>query len=1138
MKFKKMKKFLLLTCLLNISLGIFAQQNITRVEGSPYPASSVPDKLFLTSESFSYSQKIALQSLQGMLARTKPEILRDSHGHAKMLEDIITIDRTYYNNFNGLLGRYADRFNGYILCESRTASVNVAFSLCPILNAIAIPADIEQAAKNAGYTMVMDVRGKDENWALENYGNHFSKDIVSYQNPSDDRALFLGDYSIFAGALQFWDSNAAGSLATSVYERMNPSAVYFGWGAGEYNTVEQISRRSAMIHPSDWSPNLSTLSNIPVKLPRQKKQPTAYKVVPNVHTVCFVISDGDNIQWLSGSSDNTNNWANPNNARLNQAWTTSPAFAELAPVIYKKYIDNLPIDEFANNRLIAGPSGVGYYFPSIYPELAGQHNYLNKVMKKADLSIVNIIDVDGQHNPNDYLAQSNVDALFYYSYGAQYQGIKGEIKWYKDKPSIGGKYAFWGNSSDNSPETKLRVTQNMAKLLNSLPANTNAVSGYTLVPVHIWTMNPTDVLNCINMLNPNIRVVTPDEFVWLIRKNLRGLDLGSGNGLQAEYAFLSNPEHIVLSINEASIDFDSEYLTEATEAVGENDFIARWHGKIQPIYTEQYTFHTTALGGAKLKINGRTLCDSLENTNLLSADTITLQAGVQYEIELIYKKTGENGLCMLEWESNSQHRQLIPHYQLFSRPKSSTDIVTLYDDINFSGYSSGLKLGNFDSTALVNTGLQSIKITNGLKVILYSENNYEGDSLVLTANASDLGDWKNRATSLKVISNGVDLEDGLYTIKIAVSNYNIGIEGSYMGTEIGAKAQLVRSTGNITQQFKFTKQTDNSYTITALSGGGNWEIANFSKENDALIQHWRASDAYNQRFLVLNTELEGVYKILSCFSRKIIEAAANSTAAAIRQKDDNNQISARWNIIPVEPLINGAGNGLTGDYYNGMNFNSLVHTRVDSIINFNWGTGSPARGVNVNNFSVRWQGQIEPRFTENYTFFINSDNGRRLWIDDKMIIDEWLDDYDIEYAGSVSLTAGTKHDIKLEYFEKDGGAYCHLEWISPRQPREFIPASQLYPLGYSGIHPLTYSRQLRLFPNPAKGNTVRFELVNEHSFQENLVQIRDMTGKLINTKHHNQLDKTIDISAISNGIYFVSVTNNNNTNVGKLLIER
>jgi hypothetical protein len=210
------------------------------------------------------------------------------------------------------------------------------------------------------------------------------------------------------------------------------------------------------------------------------------------------MSDGDNIQWLSGTSDNTNNWANPNRARVNMGWTISPAFAELAPAIYKKYVDNNLTTSEGRNCLVAAPSGVGYYFPGIFPDLANQCDLLNRYMKKADLSIVNILDVDlGAHNPNQYLRQSNIDALFYYTYGANYTGMNGKISWYKDKPSIGGRYTLWGTLS--SPDA-------LAEKLNAASTNIYTEAGYSLIPVHVWSRDVDDILDCIKMLDVNVKV--------------------------------------------------------------------------------------------------------------------------------------------------------------------------------------------------------------------------------------------------------------------------------------------------------------------------------------------------------------------------------------------------------------------------------------------------------------------------------------------------------------------------------------------------------------------------------------------------------------------------------------------------------
>lgn len=502
-----------------VSMAGSAQTGLSRVPGSPYPFSAMPDRLFLTSEDYAPSEKVALQTLMGVLAQDKPEILRDTHGHRELVENAgVTIDDTYYNDFPGLLAHFSDRLDGYILCNLKDRSTNVAISLAGIMQAVAVPADIEQTAIDAGLTQLLDVRERDEAWALSNYGEQFSRTIASYQQSADDRVFYLGDYSAFTRAFQFWDDSPGGSLANSVYNRMDKGATFFGWGPQEYETVEQLSLHSAVIHPSDWAPNMSALTNIPATKDtfRQKDPVKPFEVVPDVHTVCFVISDGDNVQWLLGAHNNTDNWNSPDRGLLNLGWTISPALAELAPVVYEKYVDNCLTTPEGRNLLIAGPSGRGYHLPGRYPDtdLEAECNLLNGYMKKADLRIVNIIDADDSDNdPGAYLKQDNIDALFYYSYGANYTGRQGQIDWYNGKPSIGGRHTLWGTVS--TPES-------LAATLNGESTDIYSEDGYSLVPVHVWSRDVDDVLDCISRLDPDVRVVAPDEFVWLIRENLGG----------------------------------------------------------------------------------------------------------------------------------------------------------------------------------------------------------------------------------------------------------------------------------------------------------------------------------------------------------------------------------------------------------------------------------------------------------------------------------------------------------------------------------------------------------------------------------------------------------------------------------------
>ncbi|MDC0834228.1 PA14 domain-containing protein [Geitlerinema sp. CS-897] len=157
-----------------------------------------------------------------------------------------------------------------------------------------------------------------------------------------------------------------------------------------------------------------------------------------------------------------------------------------------------------------------------------------------------------------------------------------------------------------------------------------------------------------------------------------------------------------------------------------------------------------------------------------------------------------------------------------------------------------------------------------------------------------------------------------------------------------------------------------------------------------------------------------------------------------------SQDSAVLTIVDND-FVNASGTGLTGQYFNGTNFNTLVRTRTDATVNFSWGGGAAAGGLGSDFYSVRWTGDIEPRFTETYTFHTITDDGVRLWVNDELIIDRWQLQGATEHTGTIALEAGQHYNIKLEYFENQGGATAQLLWSSSSQARQVIPQSQLYP---------------------------------------------------------------------------------------------
>ncbi|MNB80314.1 PA14 domain protein [compost metagenome] len=132
----------------------------------------------------------------------------------------------------------------------------------------------------------------------------------------------------------------------------------------------------------------------------------------------------------------------------------------------------------------------------------------------------------------------------------------------------------------------------------------------------------------------------------------------------------------------------------------------------------------------------------------------------------------------------------------------------------------------------------------------------------------------------------------------------------------------------------------------------------------------------------------------------------------------------------------GTGAGLKGEYYSNMNLTGLQLTRLDETVNFNWGEGSPINSIPIDKFSVRWTGSIQPLFSETYTLNVVTDDGVRLWVDGKLLIDSWVIQAGERVGTSIPFKAGQRYDIRIEYFENTGGASAVLYWSSASQTKQ------------------------------------------------------------------------------------------------------
>jgi len=168
-------------------------------------------------------------------------------------------------------------------------------------------------------------------------------------------------------------------------------------------------------------------------------------------------------------------------------------------------------------------------------------------------------------------------------------------------------------------------------------------------------------------------------------------------------------------------------------------------------------------------------------------------------------------------------------------------------------------------------------------------------------------------------------------------------------------------------------------------------------------------------------------------------------SAALEPADGGASQPVTKSVAPVFA----AGTGLSALYFaNGSLAGAPVLKRLDSTVDFQWGLASPAPGLPADNFSVRWEGLLSAPATGRYSFSILSNDGLRLWVNGKKVIDTWDGrGGGNNVGGSVNMAAGEKTTIKLEYYDEDGDARVELQWIPPGQGPQIIPSDHLYPLG-------------------------------------------------------------------------------------------
>ena len=476
-----------------------------------------------------------------------------------------------------------------------------------------------------------------------------------------------------------------------------------------------------------------------------------------------------------------------------------------------------------------------------------------------------------------------------------------------------------------------------------------------------------------------------------------------GTGLTGSYFNTTNLSGPALTRTDPTVNFSWGTGPPAAEVRPDN-FSVRWTGQIQPLYSETYRLYTLSDDGVRLWVNGHLLVNNwTDHSATENSGTITLQAGKKYDIKLEYYDHTLNAVAKLLWSSTSQSKQAIPQSQLFGSNSATPP--------------GGAAPPTPPTSSTPATPAPAGSGGTGLTGSYFNTTNLSGPALTRTDPTVNFS-WGTGPPAAEVRPDNFSVRWTGQIQPLYSETYRL-YTLSDDGVRLWVNGHLL--VNNWTDH----SATENSGTITLQAG----------KKYDIKLEYY-------------DHTLNAVAKLLWSSTSQSKQAIPQS------QLFGSNSATPPGGAAPPTPPTSSTpatpapagsgGTGLTGSYFNTTNLSGPALTRTDPTVNFSWGTGPPAAEVRPDNFSVRWTGQIQPLYSETYRLYTLSDDGVRLWVNGHLLVNNWTDHSATENSGTITLQAGKKYDIKLEYYDHTLNAVAKLLWSSTSQSKQAIPQSQLF----------------------------------------------------------------------------------------------
>lgn len=547
------------------------------------------------------------------------------------------------------------------------------------------------------------------------------------------------------------------------------------------------------------------------------------------------------------------------------------------------------------------------------------------------------------------------------------------------------------------------------------------------------------------------------------------------------------------------LDFDWEL----GNPVESNQFSVIFTKTVTAFDDTTYALHGIAKGELKIHLNGELIFDNIESTDEDINQELHMAEG-KHQLTVEYKNQPSESMLQLDLKTNLLKSEIAENtldtdlkeeITVEKSPEPSHQEIEIYDEsvINEEVTTENIKL-----PVMQFASGQTFSAQNNWKASFYPNSNFKGTPIKKEYDTLDL--WWGNGSPDPLIPN--DHFTAIFTKEITVNkNEFYRIRGRaddgiriYVDDKLiinqwkdGVNPfhkDLLLSAGkhNIKVEYyeaKYSAAISVDVVPIVEIIGSDWEAAYFNNANFESIPiitqvkkldlNWGSGSPApgipNDNFTAtfhkkLNIAEAGEY-LFSGRSDDGIRVYVNDKLVinkwneGVNQYNEKVNLSQGTNLIRVEYLEKRYGAAIKLDinpitssdwsatYYPKKDFTGTPVKTTHKILDLNWGNGSPAPGIPADYFSAVFEKKILVTEESAYMFYGRGDDGVRVYVDGKLIVDKWGVGVN-NFETTVNLTKG-EHTIKVEYYEEKYGAAIRLDYAPVQLPSEGSWSAKYYP---------------------------------------------------------------------------------------------